>query len=292
MQRYVRIDHAFALMSHLVTVANFLRFRKAFYYRKYFSPEHGCPINNVSWYDAVAYCNWLNEQEDITQDQWCYLPNDKGEYAQGMTIVADSLERSGYRLPTEEEWEFACRAGSITSRYYGQSLDLDDHYACSVQNSLGRRTSLVGSFKSNELGLFDMLGNNFEWCHSELRDPAQSIMRRSETVPAAQQNVRDQRLRTLRGAALVHPPETIRAAFVDAYPPAASVYGTSLRVSRTCSPPSDDKQSIEVRNDQRRPLRGAAAVSVSAHLRAAYVAPQKTNFPLFGWGIRTARTMT
>ena len=121
------------------------------------------------------------------------------------------------------------------------------------------------------------------------RNPSCAVQR---PCPPRQQNVRDQRLRTLRGATLVHPPETIRAAFVDAYPPAASVYGTSLRVSRTCSPPSDDKQSIEVRNDQRRPLRGAAAVSVSAHLRAAYVAPQKTNFPLFGWGIRTARTMT
>ena len=55
--------------------------------------------------------------------------------------------------------------GSITSRYYGQGLDLDDHYACSVQNSLGRGTSPVGSLKSNELGLFDMLGNNLEWCH-------------------------------------------------------------------------------------------------------------------------------
>ena len=65
MQRYVRIDHAFAVMSHLVTVAEFLRFRKEFFYRKYFSPEPGCPINNVSWYDAVAYCNWLNEQEGI-----------------------------------------------------------------------------------------------------------------------------------------------------------------------------------------------------------------------------------
>ena len=45
-----------------------------------------------------------------------------------------SSARTGYRLPTEEEWEFACRAGSITSRYYGQNLDLDNHYAWTAQN--------------------------------------------------------------------------------------------------------------------------------------------------------------
>jgi hypothetical protein len=45
----------------------------------------------VSWYDAVAYCNWLSEQEGLAQDEWCYVPNDKGLYAEGMTIPADFL---------------------------------------------------------------------------------------------------------------------------------------------------------------------------------------------------------
>ena len=73
----------------------------------------------VSWYDAAAYCNWLSEQEGLPKDQWCYLPNEAGAYAEGMTIPADVLQRTGYRLPTEAEWEYACRAGTVTSRYYG-----------------------------------------------------------------------------------------------------------------------------------------------------------------------------
>ena len=145
-------------MSYQVTVAEFLEFRKGFFYRKYFSPEPDCPINNVAWYDAVAYCNWLNEREGIPKEQWCYLPNDQGEYAQGMRIVPDCLRPD--RLSSADRGGMGIRLPGrpITSRYYGQNIDLDNHYTWSVQNSLGRRHA-VGSLKPNDLGLFDMLGN-------------------------------------------------------------------------------------------------------------------------------------
>ena len=95
----------------------------------------------------------------------CYEPNEEGQYAEGMRIRADALQRTGYRLPTEAEWEYACRAGAMTSRYYGLSEELLGQYAWYLTNTLGDRARPCGSLLPNDLGLFDMLGNVYEWCN-------------------------------------------------------------------------------------------------------------------------------
>jgi eukaryotic-like serine/threonine-protein kinase len=110
-----------------------------------------------TWYIAAEYCNWLSEQEGLPKDQWCYHPNEAGAYAEGMTIPADVLDRTGYRLPTEAEWEYVCRSGTLTSYYFGQSIELLEKYAWYQANSREHAWS-CGSLLPNDLGLFDMLG--------------------------------------------------------------------------------------------------------------------------------------
>ena len=113
----------------------------------------------------------------------CYLPNDQGQYAEGMSIDAEAVAAGGYRLPTQAEWEYACRAGTVTSRYFGSSPDLLPHYEWYLDNAgapeSGYRTRPCGSLLPNDLGLFDLLGNLIEWCHDRQSestlDPARIV---------------------------------------------------------------------------------------------------------------------
>ncbi len=107
------------------------------------------PVENVSWIDAVTFCNQLSESLEQTK---CYNIDLKSGN------ISYNTDASGYRLPTEAEWQYACQAGSQNIRY-GNLLDI----AWFKDNS-ANQTQEVGKKEPNEWGLYDMLGNVWEWC--------------------------------------------------------------------------------------------------------------------------------
>lgn len=114
------------------------------------------PVVNVDWYDAVAYANWLSLRE--SRDTAIAITGSGGDERYEI-----NLQVNGYRLPTEAEWEYAARGGNLSKGYKYSGSNADVTVAWKVGNSRNR-TQLIGKKKPNELGIYDMTGNVYEWC--------------------------------------------------------------------------------------------------------------------------------
>jgi formylglycine-generating enzyme required for sulfatase activity len=158
------------------------------------------PVEMVSWYDCIEYCNRRSQKEGLEP----YYKIDKDQKDPNNLNDSDVIKwtitimkgANGYRLPTEAEWEYAAGGGQESKNYTYSGSDVVDEVAWYWRNSgdeyltgewfwqtieeNNNRTQVIGTKKSNELGLYDMSGNVREWCwdwYSDVVDSASGVVR-------------------------------------------------------------------------------------------------------------------
>ena len=190
------------------------------------------PVENVTWYDAVAYCNALSQQKGLTP---CYTISGN--------IVTWNLSANGYRLPTEAEWEYAARGGKQTPfnfgdyvhdseancyNAYGYNNDASGHWV----NGYLQHTVEVSKYPANAYGLFNMHGNVAEWTWN--------------WYAAYGTNLEEGRYKVVRGGGWNDFPKHIRSAYRSAFPADVPLYAIGFRVVRSATAASGEVKSVSV----------------------------------------------
>jgi len=166
-------------------------------------PRGRRPVINVSWNDAHAYAQWLSRKTGTR-----------------------------YRLPSEAEWEYAARAGTIAARYWGETIG-SGHADCDACGSQwdNKQTAPVGSFKPNPWGLYDMLGNVKEWVEDCWNDDYRAAPSDGSAWLSG-----DCEKRVLRGGSWNNDPRDIRAAYRNVTVPELRYEQVGFRVASTLAP--------------------------------------------------------
>ncbi|MCL2305042.1 MAG: SUMF1/EgtB/PvdO family nonheme iron enzyme [Planctomycetaceae bacterium] len=224
-QHRVTLTQPFLVAGYLITQKVFQRIMD--YNPSISSDDPSCPVDNVTWFTALEFCNKLSDKDGLSP--YYELLNIKRRSSSNSIESADVvvLGGEGYRLLTEAEWEYSCRAGSITPWYCGDLAVEVTHCAWYFDNSPSG-TQPVGLKKPNSWGLYDMHGNVMEWCFDWYNELYYQQCGEVENPTGPETGT----AKTVRGGSWQFGPEAARSACRNSNNPEGSSNMIGFRIAR------------------------------------------------------------